>query len=136
MINKNDEFDLEIVDNGVEGEGIAKKDGMTIFVPEAIKGEKVRVKILKVNKSICYAKLLKIYESSCYRVEADCKTYPKCGGCNFRHISYEYSLEMKKESVQNTLKKALGREILVDEVLGMDEPYYYRNKLQYPVRSK
>ncbi len=130
---KNEELEVDIIDNGFEGEGIAKVDNFVIFIPEAIIGERIRIKILKVNKNIAYGKILEIIKSSKYRVESDCNTYSKCGGCNLRHINYEYSLEMKKKSVQNTLRKALKRDIEIDDMIGMEEPYYYRNKLQYPV---
>jgi len=133
MIKKNDEYDVRIIDTGFEGEGIAKIDGMTIFIPNALKDEKVHIKILKVNKTICFAKIINIIEKADYRVDSSCKTYSKCGGCNFRHIDYKYSLELKKKSVETTLKKHLKIDIKIEDVIGMDEPFYYRNKLQYPV---
>ena len=133
MLKKNEEYIVEIIDNGTQGEGIAKINNITIFVPNTLKDEKVKIKILKVNSSYCFAKVLEIILKSEYRQEEDCECYFKCGGCNFRHINYEKSLELKKNNVQNTLKKSLGREILVDEVLGMEKPIYYRNKLQYPI---
>ena len=133
MIKKNDELEVEIIDNGFEGEGIAKIDEFVIFVPEAIVGEKVKIKILKVNKNIAYGKIIEVIKPSEYRVIPDCETYSKCGGCNLRHIDYKYSLEMKKKSVKNTLRKALKRDIEISEIIGMDNPCYYRNKLQYPV---
>lgn len=133
MLKKNEEYIVEIIDNGTEGEGIAKVNNMTVFVPNTLKGEKVKIKILKVNSSYCFAKLLEIISKSEKRVEEDCNNYSKCGGCNFRHINYQASLELKKNDVQNTIKKALGREIKVSEILGMDDPIYYRNKLQYPI---
>lgn len=133
MIKKNDEIIVDIIDNGFQGEGIAKSDSLTIFIPNAIKGEKAKIKILKVASNIAYGKLIQLMEKSKYRAEDDCETYAKCGGCNMRHIKYERTLEIKKESVANTLRKALGRQIDIDEVIGMEEPLYYRNKLQYPV---
>lgn len=133
MLKKNEEYIVEIIDNGTQGEGIAKIDNMTIFVPNTLKGEKVRIKILKVNSSYCFAKALEIIEKSEYRSREDCESYSRCGGCNFRHIDYGASLELKKNNVQNTIKKALGKEIKINEVLGMDYPMYYRNKLQYPI---
>lgn len=132
-MKKNEEYIVEIMDNGFQGEGIAKIDGQVIFVPEAIKGEKVKIKILKVTNKICYAKMLEIIEKSEHRADCNCDTYSQCGGCNLRHIDYDYTIKMKKISVENTLKKAIGRQIKVDEVIQMGEPYYYRNKLQYPV---
>lgn len=123
----------EIVDNGFQGEGIAKIDGQVVFVPETIKGEKVKIKILKVTSKVAYAKVLEILQKSEHRTDEKCDTYAKCGGCKLRHMDYEYTVEMKKASVENTLKKALGRTIRVDEVIPMEYPFFYRNKLQYPV---
>lgn len=133
MIEKNKEYDVEIIDNGFQGEGIAKIDEVTTFIPNCIKGERVRVKILKVTSSLAYGKVIKIIEASKYRKEPDCITFPRCGGCAIRHINYDYTLEMKKKSVESTLRKALKRNIEISEVLKMEEPYNYRNKLQYPV---
>lgn len=132
-MKKNEEYVVEIVDNGFGGEGIAKISGQVVFVPNAIKGEKIKIRILKVTTKIAYAKILKILEKSEYRTDEDCGTYGKCGGCDLRHMKYEHTIEMKKDAVENTLKKAIGREIKVDEILQMEEPFYYRNKLQYPV---
>ena len=133
MLNKNEEYIVDIIDNGIQGEGIAKINNITIFVPNTLKGEKVKIKLLKVNSSYCFAKVLGILEKSPNRAEEDCNDYAKCGGCNFRHINYQISLEMKKNNVQNTLKKSLGFEVPIDEILGMDNPKFYRNKLQYPI---
>lgn len=134
MLKKNEEYIVEIIDNGFQGEGIAKIDGMAIFIPGGIKGEKVKVKILKVTSKIAYGKIIDILEKSENRVdEVDCMTFSRCGGCVLRHVDYDATLEMKKVAVETTLKKALGREIKVSEVLKMDKPYNYRNKLQYPV---
>lgn len=132
-MKKNEEYIVEILDNGFGGEGITKIDGQVVFIPGAIKGEKVKIKILKVTAKVCYAKILDILEKSEHRTLSQCETYPKCGGCSLRHMDYDYTMQMKKKSVQNTLKKALGRPISVDEVLPMENPFYYRNKLQYPV---
>lgn len=134
MIKKNEEYIVEIIDNGFQGEGISKIDRMAIFIPNSIKGEKVKIKILKVTSKIAYGKIIDILEKSENRIdELDCETYSRCGGCVLRHIDYDTTLEMKKIAVETTLRKALGREIRISEVLKMDEPYNYRNKLQYPV---
>ena len=132
-MKKNEEYIVEIIDNGFQGEGVAKIDGMTVFVPNAIKGEKVKIKILKVTTVMAYGKIVEILDSSENRSESDCETFLKCGGCTLRHTKYNYTLEMKKNSVQNTLRKSLGRDIEINEVIGMENPYNYRNKLQYPV---
>lgn len=133
---KNEEYEVKIIDNGMNGEGICKIDGITIFVPNSIKDEKCLIKIVKVNKNFCFGKLLKVIEKSPNRVEPDCTSFNRCGGCDLRHISYPYTLQMKQEKVQNLLNKALINNIKVEETLGMDEPYYYRNKAIFPVSIK
>ena len=132
-MNKNEEYVVDIIDNGFQGEGIAKIDGMTVFIPNVIKNEKVKIKILKVTSSLAYGKALEVITKSEYRKDSDCDTFPRCGGCMIRHVEYDYTLEMKKTAVEATLRKALGRTIEISEVLKMDNPYNYRNKLQYPV---
>ncbi len=133
MIKKNEEYLVEIIDNGFRGEGIAKIDGFTIFIPNAIKGEKVKIKILKVTTSHAFGKIISILESSKWREDVDCYTYQRCGGCNLRHMNYEQTIQIKKNAVESTLKKALGKEVVISEVIKMQKPYHYRNKLQYPV---
>lgn len=134
MLRKNEDYVTNIIDNGFQGEGIAKIDGMTVFVDQAIKGEKVKIKILKVQTNFAYGKIIEILEKSDNRMnEEDCKTYKRCGGCNLRHIKYDETLNIKKAVVENCLYKALKRDIKVNDVIGMENPIYYRNKLQYPV---
>ena len=133
VIEKNEEYIVNIIDNGYEGEGIAKIDNFTIFVPNAIKDEKCKILIVKVNKSFAYGKIIEIISESKSRVEVDCSTYKRCGGCDLRHIYYQDTLKIKQEIVQNLVNKTLENKIKVDVTLGMKEPYYYRNKLQYPV---
>lgn len=134
LLKKNEEYVVEIIDNGFKGEGIAKIENFTIFVDGAIKGEKIKIKILKVTSSHAFGKIIEIIKKSENRIEEDCSTYKKCGGCELRHIDYETTINMKKYSVENTLKKTLSRkDIEVNEVIKMDNPYFYRNKLQYPI---
>ena len=132
-IKKNQEYIVDIIDNGFEGEGIAKIDNFTIFVPNSIKGEKVKVLIVKVLSSHAFGKVLEIIKKSEYRTESDCSTYKRCGGCNLRHIKYEQTLKMKQNAVQNLVNKTLKTKIQVQETLGMENPYFYRNKAQYPL---
>ena len=132
-MKKNEEYIVDIIDNGFQGEGIAKIDGITVFIPNVIKGEKVKIKILKVTSSHSFGKALEVIEKSENREREDCNTYNRCGGCAMRHMNYETTLEIKKNSVKSTLKKALGREVQISEVISMESPYNYRNKLQYPV---
>lgn len=131
-VEKNKEYIVDIIDNGFEGEGIAKIDGYTIFIDGVIKGEKCRILIVKVTKSHGYGKLIELIEKSKYRVEADCTTYKRCGGCNLRHIEYNKTLEIKRDVVQNLVNKILENKITVRNTIGMEKPYYYRNKAQYP----
>ena len=131
-IQKNQEYTVEIIDNGYEGEGIAKIDNFTIFIPGAIKGEKVKILIVKVLSAYAYGKILEIIEKSEKRQEADCATYKRCGGCNLRHIKYEETLIMKQNAVQSLVNKTLKNKIQVQETVGMENPFHYRNKAQYP----
>ena len=131
-IKKNEEYIVDILDNGFEGEGITKIDNFTIFVPGAIKGEKVKILIVKILSSYGYGKLLEVIKSSENRQEVDCKTYKRCGGCNLRHIKYEYTLKMKQNAVQSLVNKTLKNKVNVMRTIGMENPYNYRNKAQYP----
>ena len=132
-VEKNKEYIVDIIDNGFEGEGIAKIDNFTIFIPNSIKGEKVKVLIVKVLSSHAFGKVIEIIKKSNKRVESDCKTYKRCGGCELRHIEYKETLKMKQNAVQSLVNKTLKNKIQVQEVLGMEIPYYYRNKVQFPV---
>ena len=132
-VNKNEKYIVDIVDNGFEGEGIAKINGYTIFVPNAIKGEKCEILIVKVLSSHGYGKIVKIIEQSDERVETDCETYKRCGGCDLRHMKYEYTLKLKKEIVQSLVNKEIKNKIEVKNTIGMENPFYYRNKAQFPV---
>lgn len=133
-VEKNKEYIVEIIDNGAEGEGIAKIDNYTIFVPNVVKGEKVKILIIKVLSSHAFSRVIQVIERSDERKEIDCKTYSRCGGCNLRHLKYEKTLEIKRNAVQNLVNKTLKRQIEVKETIGMDNPYFYRNKAIYPVR--
>ena len=132
-IQKNQEYIVDIVDNGYEGEGIAKIDNFTIFIPGAIKGEKVKIIIVKVLSSHAFGKSLEIINKSETRQEVDCSTYKRCGGCNLRHIKYEETLKMKQNAVQSLVNKTLINKLKVQETVGMENPFHYRNKAQYPV---
>ena len=132
-IKKNQEYIVDIIDNGFEGEGIAKIDNFTIFIPNAIKGEKIKILIVKVLSSHAFGKVIEIIKKSNKRVESDCDTYKRCGGCNLRHIEYEETLKMKQNAVQSLVNKTLNKKVQVEETLGMQSPYFYRNKAHYPV---
>lgn len=132
-VRKNEKYIVDIIDNGFGGEGIAKIDGFTIFVSNAIIGEKCEILILKVLSSQAYGKITKILQPSDDRADVDCLTYQRCGGCDLRHMTYENTLELKRKSVQNLIDKGLENDIKVELTIGMKNPYNYRNKAQYPV---
>ena len=132
-IQKNQEYIVDIIDNGFEGEGIAKIDNFTIFIPGTIKGEKVRVLIVKVLSSHGFGKIVEIIEKSQARQDVDCNTYKRCGGCNLRHVKYEETLKMKQNAVQSLVNKTLKNKIKVQQTVGMENPLHYRNKAQYPI---
>ena len=132
-IQKNQEYIVDIIDNGFEGEGIAKIDNFTIFIPGTIKGEKVKIIIVKVLSSHGFGKIVEIIEKSQARQDVDCNTYKRCGGCNLRHVKYEETLKMKQNAVQSLVNKTLKNKLQVKETVGMENPLHYRNKAQYPI---
>ena len=132
-VKKNKEYIVDIIDNGFDGEGIAKIDNFTIFIPNSIKGEKVKILIVKVLSSHAFGKIIDIIQKSKNRTESDCSTYKRCGGCSLRHIKYSATLNMKRNSVQSLANKMLNTKIKVENTVGMENPYHYRNKAQYPV---
>ena len=133
---KNEIYDLEIIDNGVSFEGIAKQDGKVVFVPDAIIGEKVKTKIIKVNKDYSIGKVEEVICSSEYRVEPICSAFKRCGGCSAQHIDYNMQLLLKNKLVANVLNKQGIDTSILKSTIGMGMPYYYRNKVQYPVRHQ
>ncbi len=132
-VQKNQEYVVDIIDNGFEGEGIAKIDNFTIFIPGTIKGEKVKIIIVKVLSSHGFGKIVEIIEKSQARQDVDCNTYKRCGGCNLRHVKYEETLKMKQNAVQSLVNKTLKNKLQVKETVGMENPLHYRNKAQYPI---
>ena len=132
-VKKNDKIVVDILDNGFKGEGIAKVDGYTIFIPNVLKDEKCEIIIVKVLASHGYGQLIKILEPSEQRACSDCETYNRCGGCDLRHMKYEFTLELKKQVVQSLVNKELKNEIEVMDTIGMNTPFYYRNKAQFPI---
>ena len=132
-VEKNKEYIVDIIDNGYEGEGIAKIDNFTIFIPGAIKGEKIKILIVKVLSSHAFGKIIEILKKSEERVKEDCYTYKRCGGCNLRHVNYKTTLEMKQNMVQSLINKTLDKKVTVRETISMENPYNYRNKAQYPI---
>ncbi|MBE5964729.1 MAG: 23S rRNA (uracil(1939)-C(5))-methyltransferase RlmD [Lachnospira sp.] len=134
MVKKNDIVKIDIEDIGINGEGIGRIDGYTLFVKDAVVGDYIEAKIMKANKSYGYARVMNILTPSPYRVDAVCPVARSCGGCQLQELSYEKQLEFKRNKVANNLKKIGHLEnVTVNPVLGMDEPFRYRNKAQFPV---
>ncbi len=133
-LKKNDLFELRIEDIGSEGEGIGKYDGFTFFVKDATAGDVITARVLKLKKNYGFARIEKILTPSPDRVTPRCPVAKQCGGCQLQHLSYEKQLEYKHAKVKNCLERIGGLENPVMEpILGMEEPYYYRNKAQFPV---
>ncbi|KGK87336.1 23S rRNA (uracil(1939)-C(5))-methyltransferase RlmD [Clostridium sp. HMP27] len=132
-VEKNKDYIVEIKGMGYEGEGVGKIDDFTIFIPGAIKGEKVNAKIVKVNKNFAFGKLLDVVEESSFRTEPICGIYKRCGGCQLQHLSYEGQLDFKGQRVKDAIERIgkINPEVL--PVIGMENPYNYRNKVQLPV---
>lgn len=134
MIEKNNEYILDIVGVGYEGEGIAKVDGYPIFIEGAILGEKVKVLIVKTKKNFAYGKLLEVVDPSSDRVDPKCKNYKRCGGCSIQHMNYKKQLDYKFERVKDCISKIGGLDTaLVKYPIGMENPERYRNKVQLPI---
>ena len=116
-VEKNKEYIVDIIDNGFESEGLAKIDNFTIFIPGAIKGEKVKILVVKVLSSHAFGKVIEIIEKSESRQDVDCDTYKRCGGCNMRHIKYEDTLKIKQNAVQSLVNKTLKNKIEVKQTI-------------------
>ncbi|PJI07823.1 MULTISPECIES: 23S rRNA (uracil(1939)-C(5))-methyltransferase RlmD [Clostridium] len=135
-VEKNKDYEIYIDSFGNMGEGIGKINNFTVFVKGAVKGEKAKIKIVKVSKNFAFGKLLEVIEKSDKRCEPICSIYKNCGGCQLQHISYSDQLQFKKHKVIDCLQR-IGKidinSITVHDTIGMENPYYYRNKVQLPV---
>lgn len=136
-VQKNDYIEVEFEDLTHDGAGVAKVDGYPLFVKNALPGEKAKIKVVKVNKGYGFGRLEEILEQSPYRVDALCPIYKECGGCQLQHLSYEGQLLAKEKQVRDVLTR-IGKleNVKVHPVLGMSEPWRYRNKAQVPVGER
>lgn len=135
MVEKNKEYILDIISQGYEGEGIAKiNETFPIFIEGALKGEKVKARVVKSKKNFAYARLIDVIEASKERCEAKCHINKRCGGCKLQHSTYKEQLNFKFERVKDCINK-IGKldNSIVKFPLGMDEPWRYRNKVQLPI---
>ncbi|MGN1147807.1 MAG: class I SAM-dependent RNA methyltransferase, partial [Lachnospiraceae bacterium] len=135
---KNDRVTVTIEDVGTEGEGIGKIEGFTLFIKDAVIGDTVEAKIIKSKKHYAYARLEKVISPSPFRVQPPCACHRQCGGCQIQAMDYAKQLEFKQNKVKNNLLRIGGFteeeiEKVMEPIVGMEEPYHYRNKAQYPV---
>ncbi len=144
MFEKNMELELVIEDMAVDGAGIGKVDGVAFFVKDAVIGDRVLIKIMKMKKRYGYGRLLEVLEPSSCRIEPRCEYYRQCGGCQIQAMNYVQQLEFKKKKVRDNLERIGGfslrdkitsneQGILFHPIIGMEEPFFYRNKAQFPI---
>ena len=140
--DKNQIVTVEITDIGTDGEGIGKIDGFPFFIKDAIVGDVVEARVTKVKKTYAYARVEKVITPSFFRVDPKCEYHRQCGGCQIQAMDYKKQLQFKEQKVRNNLIRIGGFDedfidSITESVVGMEEPYFYRNKAQYPVgRSK
>ncbi len=136
-VKKGAEIELDIDSAAYEGKGIGKLDGQVVFVPNTAPGDKVKTRIIKKKKSYLEGKLLEVIEEGPERIEPKCQHAQHCGGCNWQHVSYKHQLEFKQEQVQDHMHR-IGdlTHLEVNETLGCEDTFYYRNKMEYSMGHK
>ena len=133
-ISKNDRLIIEITGMTSEGYGVGRScDGVAIFVPNTAIGDKADVLIVKVLKNFCFGKLIDLVQPSVDRCSIDCPVFLKCGGCCYRHITYESELRIKEQKVKDSVKRIAGLDITIKPIIGADSTEHYRNKAQFPL---
>jgi len=133
-VSKNNIYTVEIASLGHSGEGVGKYEGFTIFVPYALPGETIEVKITEVKKTYAKGKLKAVKTASPSRCLAKCPIYYQCGGCQLQHVDYEEQLLLKRQTVVNSIQR-IGKieDVIIHKAIGAEEPWYYRNKMQFPI---
>ena len=135
---KNDTVIVNVEDMGADGEGIGKVEGFPLFIKDAVIGDTIEAKIVKNKKTYAYARLEKVLSPSPFRVQPVCQFHRQCGGCQLQAMSYERQLIFKQDKVRNHLLR-IGRfseteiDSVMEPIVGMEEPFRYRNKAQYPI---
>ena len=128
--------ELTIEDMSKEGQGIGKADGFAVFVKDTVVGDVVEAEMTKVKKNYGFGRVVNRIEDSPSRQEAFCPYYKQCGGCVYQEMEYESQLKLKRKQVADKIKRIGGIvEPVVRETIGMDEPFYYRNKASMPVST-
>lgn len=133
MLEKNREYEALVTDYTAEGQGIAHIDGCAVFLPNAVAGERVLVRIEKANKTWAAGKIVRILEKSPHRVNRECPVAKLCGGCDFWHMDYAEETRMKAERVRTCLNRLAGEQLEAMPILAAPDCHSYRNKAQYPV---
>ena len=137
MLKRGDELQLEITDAAFEGKAIARHEGLVVFVENAVPGDVVIVKLLKIKKSFAEAKVVRVERPSPLRVEPRCKYFGVCGGCKWQHVDYEAQLRFKQQQVIDSFERIGGFSNLnVLPIVGADEIYFYRGKMEYSFAEK
>ena len=133
QLTKNQLHTVTVTGYTAEGLGVARIDGQVVFIHGGVRGEVCVVRVLKVLKNVAFCRVEEILERSPARREPDCPHYPACGGCDFRHVSYEEELEAKRQRVEDSLRRVGGTDVSVETILGGETVDGYRNKVQFPV---
>jgi len=136
MLEKNQIYEAVVTDYTAEGQGVARIEGCAVFLPNAIAGEKYRVRIEKVGKTWAAGKIVEILEKSPHRVNRACNVAKLCGGCDFWHMDYEEEIRLKADRVKQCLNRIGGENLEEVPILAAPTCYGYRNKAQYPVSSQ
>ena len=133
-MKKDEIYQVIIEDMSHSGEGIGKVNGFPLFVKDAIIGDEVEVKVMKAKKNYAFARLMKVITPSAQRMNPPCPVHKQCGGCQIQAMDYVAQLSFKQNMVKNNLQRIGGFEnVVMDEIIGMQEPFRYRNKAQYPI---
>lgn len=132
-VKKNQTYELFIESADRNGSGVGRLNGMAVFVPYALPGERVRALIIKTAKRYAVGKLTEVLQASPARVQPVCPYFLRCGGCTMQHMEYRQQLEIKRAQTEETLRRISHLPVSVETCIGMEEPYLYRNKAQFPV---
>lgn len=133
MLRKNEDIEVEITDITNEGNGVGRYDGVAVFVSGTAVGDVIKCRIVKVNKSYCYGIITGFLKKSAYRIDDDCAVSKTCGGCSFRHFTYEQECELKNNFVKASFERIGKLHPVYEDFVGCDRISHYRNKAQYPV---
>ena len=136
MLTKNAIYEAAVTDYTTEGQGIAHVEGCAVFIPNAVAGERIKLRIEVARKNWAAGKIVEILEKSPHRVNRECPVAKLCGGCTFWHIDYEEETRLKAERVRNCLNRLGGENLERVPILAAPTCHGYRNKAQYPVASK